>query len=79
MPRPRRAAGAALLAAAVLAVGGCGSDTEPSKDAEPWASAVYYSEGATEDGAVGDYTGKVRQISLSTGADDPGASGQLTC
>ncbi|WP_394428870.1 hypothetical protein [Streptomyces sp. SGAir0957] len=49
------------------------------KDAEPWASAVYYSDGATEDGAVGDYTGKVKQISLSTGASEPGASGSLAC
>ncbi|MFF4232862.1 hypothetical protein [Streptomyces sp. NPDC001820] len=49
------------------------------KDAEPWASALYYSDGATEDGAVGDYTGKVKQISLSTGADEPGSSGELTC
>ncbi|MFD5518166.1 hypothetical protein [Streptomyces sp. NPDC127066] len=49
------------------------------KDAEPWASALYYSEGSIEDGAVGDYTGKVKQISLSTGADEPGASGDLTC
>jgi hypothetical protein len=29
------------------------------KDAEPWASAMYYSDGATEDRAVGDYTGEV--------------------
>ncbi|MFM9702121.1 hypothetical protein [Streptomyces galilaeus] len=49
------------------------------KDAEPWASAMYYSDGATEDGAVGDYTGKVKQISLSTGANEPGASGELAC
>ena len=49
------------------------------KDAEPWASAMYYSDGATEDGAVGDYTGEVKQISLSTGANEPGASGELTC
>ncbi|WP_416985438.1 hypothetical protein [Streptomyces sp. T028] len=49
------------------------------KDAEPWASALYYSDGSTEDGAVGDYTGKVKQISLSTGANEPAASGELTC
>lgn len=49
------------------------------KDAESWASAMYYSDGATEDGAVGDYTGEVRQISLSTGANEPGASGELIC
>ncbi|MFF3418959.1 hypothetical protein ACFYW9_30350 [Streptomyces sp. NPDC002698] len=49
------------------------------KDAEPWASALYYSEGSIEDGAVGDYTGEVKQISLSTGADEPAASGDLTC
>ncbi|MGW2239670.1 hypothetical protein [Streptomyces sp. NPDC001759] len=49
------------------------------KDAEPWASALYYSDGSTEDGAVGDYTGKVKQVSLSTGADEPSASGELTC
>ncbi|MDH6438186.1 hypothetical protein M2158_006727 [Streptomyces sp. SAI-144] len=49
------------------------------KDAEPWASALYYSDGATEDGAVGDYTGEVKQISLSTGANEPGTSGELTC
>ncbi|MFH9706527.1 hypothetical protein ACH4MW_02880 [Streptomyces luteogriseus] len=49
------------------------------KDAEPWTSALYYSDGATEDGAVGDYTGKVKQISLSTGADEPSASGEPTC
>ncbi|MFF8473973.1 hypothetical protein [Streptomyces sp. NPDC015414] len=48
-------------------------------DPEPWASALYYSEGQIEDGAVGDYTGKVKQISLSTGANEPGASGDLTC
>ncbi|MGW0474152.1 hypothetical protein [Streptomyces coeruleorubidus] len=29
------------------------------KDAEPWASAMYYSDGATGDGAGGDYTGEV--------------------
>ncbi|MFE2641154.1 hypothetical protein ACFXDO_01025 [Streptomyces nigra] len=52
---------------------------ELGKDAEPWASALYYSDGSTEDGAVGDYTGKVKQISLSTGADEPSASGELTC
>ncbi|MET7883979.1 hypothetical protein [Streptomyces avermitilis] len=46
---------------------------------EPWASALYYSDGAIEDGAVGDYTGEVKQISLSTGANEPGASGELTC
>ncbi|MFF2367538.1 hypothetical protein ACFVU0_33180 [Streptomyces sp. NPDC058122] len=49
------------------------------KDAEPWASALYYSEGSIEDGAVGDYTGEVKQISLSTGANEPGAAGDLTC
>ncbi|MFI1414045.1 hypothetical protein ACH4Y0_29585 [Streptomyces sp. NPDC020707] len=49
------------------------------KDAEPWASALYYSDGATEDGAVGDYTGKVKQIALSTDANEPGESGELTC
>jgi hypothetical protein len=49
------------------------------KDVEPWASAMYYSDGATEDGAVGDYTGEVKQISLSTGANEPGASGELIC
>ncbi|MFG2452659.1 hypothetical protein ACGFSG_25060 [Streptomyces sp. NPDC048512] len=49
------------------------------KDAEPWASALYYSEGSIEDGAVGDYTGEVKQISLSTGVNEPGASGELTC
>ncbi len=48
-------------------------------DPEPWASALYYTDGATEDGAVGDYTGKVKQISLSTGANEPAASGELTC
>lgn len=49
------------------------------KDAAPWASAIYYSDGAIEDGAVGDYTGEVKQISLSTGANEPGVSGDLTC
>ncbi|MET8945233.1 hypothetical protein ABZX30_17050 [Streptomyces sp. NPDC004542] len=49
------------------------------KDPEPWASALYYTDGATEDGAVGDYTGEVKQISLSKGADEPGLSGDLTC
>ncbi|MBQ0851897.1 hypothetical protein J8N05_27410 [Streptomyces sp. BH-SS-21] len=49
------------------------------KDAEPWASALYYSDGSTEDGAVGDYTGKVKQIALSTGANEPGTTGELTC
>ncbi|MFF8860821.1 hypothetical protein ACF08B_02095 [Streptomyces sp. NPDC015139] len=49
------------------------------KDAEPWASALYYSDGSTEDGAVGDYISRVKQISLSTGADEPSASGELTC
>jgi hypothetical protein len=49
------------------------------QDAEPWASALYYSDGSTEDGAVGDYTGRIKQISLSTGADEPSASGELTC
>ncbi|MFD6290430.1 hypothetical protein [Streptomyces sp. NPDC060205] len=49
------------------------------KDAEPWASALYYTDGATEDGAVGDYTGKVKQIALSTGANEPGGTGELTC
>ncbi|MFI5875368.1 hypothetical protein ACIBAH_23480 [Streptomyces sp. NPDC051445] len=49
------------------------------EDPEPWASALYYSDGSTELGAVGDYTGKVKQISLSTGADEPGQSGELTC
>ncbi|MFF2203951.1 hypothetical protein [Streptomyces sp. NPDC058145] len=48
-------------------------------DPEPWASALYYSDGQIEDGAVGDYTGKVKQISLSTGANEPGTSGDLTC
>ncbi|MEU1484025.1 hypothetical protein [Streptomyces sp. NPDC005752] len=49
------------------------------QDPESWASALYYSDGSTEDGAVGDYTGKVKQISLSTGADQPTSSGDLTC
>lgn len=49
------------------------------EDPEAWASAVYYSDGAIEDGAVGDYTGEVKQISLSTGANQPGASGELSC
>lgn len=49
------------------------------EDPESWASAVYYSDGSTEDGAVGDYTGEVKQISLSTGANEPGSSGELTC
>jgi hypothetical protein len=29
------------------------------KDAEPWASAMYYSDGASGDGAMGDPTGEV--------------------
>jgi hypothetical protein len=37
------------------------------------ASALHYSDGATQDGAVGDYSGKVKQISLSTGASEPGS------
>ncbi|NEC88634.1 hypothetical protein [Streptomyces sp. SID12501] len=49
------------------------------KDAEPSASALYYSDRATEDGAMGDYTGEVKQISLSTGANEPGVTGDLTC
>ncbi|WP_328477453.1 hypothetical protein OHS71_05735 [Streptomyces sp. NBC_00377] len=52
---------------------------ELEQDPEPWASALYYSDGSIEDGAVGDYTGKVKQISLSTGANEPGTSGELTC
>ncbi|MEU6367442.1 hypothetical protein ABZ876_17315 [Streptomyces sp. NPDC046931] len=49
------------------------------EDPEPWASALYYSDGQIQDGAVGDYTGEVKQISLSTGAHEPGASGDLIC
>ncbi|MEU1935452.1 hypothetical protein ACH49O_07735 [Streptomyces coeruleorubidus] len=49
------------------------------KDAESWASAVYYSDGAIEDGAVGDCTGEAEQISLSTVANGPALSGELTC
>ncbi|CAL9640306.1 hypothetical protein SUDANB176_06328 [Streptomyces sp. enrichment culture] len=49
------------------------------RDAEPWAHAVYYSDGATADGAVGPYTGKVKQVSLSTGRNEPTGSGDLTC
>lgn len=49
------------------------------KDAEPWAHAVYYSDGSTTDGAVGPYTGKIKQVSLSTGRNDPTDTGDLTC
>ncbi|MFD7767778.1 hypothetical protein [Streptomyces sp. NPDC059787] len=49
------------------------------KDAEPWAHAVYYSDGATTDGAVGPYTGKVKQISLASGRNEPTDTGDLTC
>ncbi|WP_030219426.1 hypothetical protein [Streptomyces sp. NRRL WC-3626] len=49
------------------------------KDAEPWAYALYYSDGSTGDGAVGPYTGKIKQVSLSTGRNDPTDSGDLTC
>ncbi|MEU9664502.1 hypothetical protein AB0E25_02755 [Streptomyces bobili] len=52
---------------------------EVKKDAEPWAHAIYYSDGATDDGAVGAYTGKVKQILLSTGANESGLTGDLTC
>ncbi|MFF6809859.1 hypothetical protein ACFZAG_08235 [Streptomyces sp. NPDC012403] len=49
------------------------------KDAEPWAHAVYYSDGSTTDGAVGPYTGKIKQVSLSTGRNEPTDTGDLTC
>lgn len=49
------------------------------KDAEAGAHAMYYSDGATADGAVGAYTGKVKQILLATGANEPGVTGDLTC
>ncbi|MFI2374876.1 hypothetical protein ACH5AO_07380 [Streptomyces sp. NPDC018964] len=49
------------------------------ENVEPWANAVYYSDGATSDGAVGPYTGKVKQVSLSTGRNDPSDTGDLTC
>jgi hypothetical protein len=52
---------------------------EVKKDAEPWAHALYYSDGATDDGAVGPYTGKIKQILLSTGKNEPGLTGDLTC
>ncbi|MFF7276196.1 hypothetical protein [Streptomyces griseorubiginosus] len=52
---------------------------EVEKDAEPWASALYYSDGATSDGAVGAYTGKIKQILLSTDKNEPGLTGDLTC
>jgi len=53
--------------------------TEFEKDAEPWAHALYYSDGATDDGAVGDYAGKIKQILLATGKNEPGLTGDLTC
>ncbi|MFC8389770.1 hypothetical protein [Streptomyces sp. NPDC057238] len=49
------------------------------ENAEPWAHAVHYSDGATADGAVGPYTGEVKQVSLSTGRNEPTDSGDLTC
>lgn len=52
---------------------------EVKKDAEPGAHALYYSDGATDDGAVGPYTGKIKQILLSTGPNEPGLTGDLTC
>ncbi|MDX3528414.1 hypothetical protein P1P75_18700 [Streptomyces sp. ID05-39B] len=52
---------------------------EVKRDAEPWAHAIYYSDGTTGDGAVGACTGKVKQILLSTGATEPGLTDDLTC
>ncbi|MFF6994741.1 hypothetical protein ACFY93_07220 [Streptomyces sp. NPDC008313] len=49
------------------------------KDPEPAAHAVYYSDGATDDGAVGPYTGKVKQAVLATGTDEPGFDGDHSC
>ncbi|MCX5167178.1 hypothetical protein ACWD4Z_04730 [Streptomyces antibioticus] len=48
-------------------------------DPEPWAHGIYYSDGATEDGAVGPYTGKVKQILLGTGKNEPSADGETAC
>ena len=52
---------------------------ELKKDPEPGAHALYYSDGATYDGATSPYTGTVRQMLLSTGPNEAGATGDLTC
>ncbi|MFF3937080.1 hypothetical protein [Streptomyces phaeofaciens] len=50
-----------------------------SDDGGPWAHGVFYSDGATEDGAVGPYTGRTRQILLGPGPNEPGADGEPAC